>query len=225
MARFGPFRCDLGTRTKLVPNEPPSDGRSTVRGAIPAPRRTIGYVMREVKFQRDKFRELIVYIAERTKDDPSFGDVKLNKALYWSDVYGYTNLGRPVTGAKYQKETWGPVAAALVPVRQELEAEGRLRVEKRWVGSKWARVTVAVPPEADTSLFTREELEIVDEVIRQMGGQTAVGVSGDSHRESVGWNLVEMGEEIPYSSSLISKEAPSKETLARVRKAAARLGW
>src|SRR4051794_2460574 len=56
----------------------------------------ISTLMRPVSFNRDKFRELILYIAEQTEDDPSFGDTLLNKVLYWSDFRGYSELGQPV---------------------------------------------------------------------------------------------------------------------------------
>lgn len=180
--------------------------------------------MRPVEFNREKFRELIVYIAEKTADDPSFGDTHLNKALYWSDFFGYSHLGRPVTGARYQKLQYGPAARALWPVREELREEGALHIEEQPAGSMKRRITVA-DRAANVDLFLADELELVDDVIGQVKGHSAGTISELSHRQSHGWNIVDIGDDIPYETALISNDQPSEETLSRGRELAARLGW
>jgi uncharacterized phage-associated protein len=180
--------------------------------------------MAAVKYDPRKFQELVVYVAEQTADDPSFGDTNLHKVLYFSDFFGYVSLGAPLTGARYQKGKYGPTARPLLPARAALERKGDVRVESRQIGDSSQRVTRA-ERSANRDLFTDEELELVDDVIQRLRGRSAVSVSALSHRESPGWNLVGMGEDIPYSTALISREAPSEETLARGRERAARLGW
>lgn len=180
--------------------------------------------MAPVTYHPEKFRELIVYVAEKMGDDPNFGDTTLNKVLYFTDFFGYKRLGKPVTGARYQKGQFGPTARALLPARRALEEGGDLHTERHRAGDTSRRVTRA-ERSAQTDLFTEEELELVDDVIERLRGRTALNVSALSHRESPGWNLVDMGEDIPYSTALISSKAPSKETLARGRERAARLGW
>lgn len=180
--------------------------------------------MRTVTFNREKFRELIVYIAQKTGDDPGFGDTHLNKVLYWSDFFGYSHLGQPVTGARYQKLKYGPAARALIPVRDELEEEGALSVEPRQVGTMESRVTIAKRG-PDTSLFSPEELELVDELISQVKTRTAISISALSHQQSPGWNLVDIHEDIPYSTALISTEKPSGDVVARGKELTERFGW
>jgi hypothetical protein len=179
--------------------------------------------MRDDDYNREKFRELLIYIAQRT-GDRAFGDIRLNKALHFSDFYAYNRLGHAITGARYQKLPRGPCPRALLPVRQELEHEGAIRVERRRVGNKTATITVAQRP-ANTGLFTSEELAIVDEVVARLRRLSARQASDISHKESPGWNLVEMGEDIPYSTALISTERPPDHVLARGRELATRFGW
>ena len=64
--------------------------------------------MAPAKYDERKPGELIVLIASLSRDDPAFGDVKLNKLLFFSDFLAYTNLGQPITGAEYQKLDFGP---------------------------------------------------------------------------------------------------------------------
>ncbi|MDQ4040733.1 MAG: Panacea domain-containing protein [Actinomycetota bacterium] len=173
-------------------------------------------------FEREKFRELVVYIAEKTADDPSFGDTKFNKTLYWIDAFGYSHLGQPVTGARYFKLPKGPAARPLIPVRQELAAEGAVEVQEPT--SKYEPRLTRARRAPDLGLFTKEELALVDDIIRQISGFSAATISEVSH-DLPGWNLVALGEDIPYSTALISTEPLRDETMARVRTAAARLGW
>ena len=65
-------------------------------------------MMNNFEFEPDKFRELIVYICKKSEGDPTFGAVKLNKILYYADFAAYRILGKPITGAQYQKLREGP---------------------------------------------------------------------------------------------------------------------
>jgi hypothetical protein len=85
----------------------------------------------------DKFQELVLYICSRVEDDPRFGDVHLNKALFFSDAIALQDLGEPITSARYMKQPKGPVAANLLPARRAMEAAGD--VEVKMVGKR--RVT------------------------------------------------------------------------------------
>lgn len=82
-------------------------------------------------FNEAKFRALIVYVAEQSRDDPFFGATKLNKILYYSDFRAYRELGHSITGADYQKLDEGPAPRQLLPIRRALIAEGLIRIEAR----------------------------------------------------------------------------------------------
>jgi hypothetical protein len=171
-------------------------------------------------YERAKFQELIVFIARECADHPSFGDTYLNKALFFSDAVALQTLGRPITGARYQKLPFGPAARALLPVRDELVARGDLTVEM--VGTR--RVSRAVR-DADLGLFSEDEIAIVRQIIDALRGLWATEVSDLSHALSPGWKLVELNEDIPLESQFISTEPIPQETLERGRELAARFGW
>lgn len=175
-------------------------------------------------FEREKFRELVIYIAEQTVDDPWFGDTHLNKALYWADFTAYEAFGRPVTGARYFKLQHGPAAKPLLPVRDELAEEGALEIHEPPPGKRQARKTVSLRP-ANRDLFTDGELELVDRIVTDLRKQSAKTVRDIAHERSVGWNVVEMYDDIPYTTALVSMEDVSPETAESARQAVLRLGW
>jgi hypothetical protein len=169
-------------------------------------------------FERDKFRELIVFIAYRCADDPNFGDTFLNKALFFSDALALQHFGKPLTGARYQKLKWGPAPRALLPLRDELIEERVVTVEV--VGDR--RVTRATRDALP--VFSDEEVDLVEQVIDAFRGMWAIHVSDVSHELSPGWNLVEIGEDIPLESQFIARRV-SKATLERGRELAKQYGW
>lgn len=78
-------------------------------------------------FDRNRFKALFHYICWQCKSNPStLGAVKINKALWVADFTSYYRSGEPLTGTRYVKRQYGSVPSAIVPVLQELEAEGKI---------------------------------------------------------------------------------------------------
>lgn len=174
------------------------------------------------RYDKPRFREMVLYITTRTKDDPGFGDVHLNKALFHSDFTAFSRLGESITGAAYRKRQWGPAANALLPVRREMVADGLVKVTEP-VADDPHRITIPLRAPQD-DVFSPEQLAIVDEVIDGLTGRTAKQVSDESH-EHPGWQIVELDEEIPYTTGLISTRPVPDEVKEAGRSLATRFGW
>lgn len=150
----------------------------------------------------DRLRELILYIVARGGEDPLFGATKLNKILYYADFYSYAKFGKPITGVAYQKLENGPAPKRLLPVQEFMEKLGELDItKKQLLHGRWQKRFKALRP-ANKSLFTKEELELVDEIIADLSGKTAGQVSDESHM--LPWHLTEMNELIPYEFVFLS---------------------
>ena len=168
--------------------------------------------LRKFEFDADKFKELIVYIAENSADDPAFGAVKLNKILYYSDFDAYRLLGEPITGATYRKLQAGPAPKELLAARDELIEENRVRTESRpYFNRIQKRLVVLDGGASNIEMFSPGEREIIDSVIEFLGPMSAREASDYSHREP-GWLLAGEREEIPYESAGLSAEAWDQET-------------
>jgi hypothetical protein len=90
-----------------------------------------------VPYREDKLAELVLYIAKQTRGDQAAGATKLNKYLYFADFSAVRRLGRPITGADYQKLRFGPAPRRLTPVRERLLRTGDARLEER-TDALWA---------------------------------------------------------------------------------------
>lgn len=161
----------------------------------------------EIEFNRRKFAELLLYVAEESEDDPRFGATKLNKILYFSDFEAFGILGSPITGATYRRLERGPAPLEILPVLSQLQREGEAaRVETRYFHLTQKRVKPLRSP--DLSLFRADEIAIVDSVIYELRTLNASEVSALSHLE-VGWQIARDGEVIPYHSAYLSDRSPT----------------
>ncbi len=164
-------------------------------------------------FDRKKFRELILYIAERSDDDPRFGATKLNKILYFSDFKAFGLFGRPITGATYVRLDRGPVPREILHELREMETAGDIRRERRhYFNYVQKRVRARRQSEAD-EVLSAQERTLVDSVIDELRQLSASDVSALSHLE-LGWQVAADREEIPYETAYISDRQPTAREMA-----------
>ncbi len=148
-----------------------------------------------------KFRELILFISERSEGDAPFGSVKLNKLLFYADFLAYLKFGKAITWQKYQKLDQGPCPRRMVPVLRELEEDEEIvQVDRNYHGYTQKRVIALREP--DLSVFSADEIALVTQILDEFKGMNAKQVSDTSH-DFIGWQLAELGEDIPYEVALV----------------------
>jgi hypothetical protein len=114
--------------------------------------------------------------------------------------------GEPITGAEYIKEKHGPIPRTALPARRELEREGRLVMRQAPLKKKKGTFKKPVALAAsDTSVFTREELTIVDAVIRRFWSMSTRKVRKLSHESAV-FHSRDIGDPIPYETIFVHRE-------------------
>lgn len=168
-----------------------------------------------------RFRELIIYVSRKCEQDPHFGAVKLNKILYHSDFRAFERFGVPLTGVRYFRLKAGPAPRALLPVRRELQSEGAIRLEIVDRGYDQHRTVALREPVIEH--FTRDELDIVDGVIRELWDQTATQVSDASH--DIRWRTLNNRDDLPYEFAFLSNDPISDGEIERTEELAAEFGW
>ncbi len=167
-----------------------------------------------MRYDEAKFRELLLYVADRLRGDRAGGATKLNKVLFFAE---FTHLRRHhavISGCEFQKLAHGPAPRQLLPVRHRLIAAGDAElVEEDFLGRPQQRLVPRRP--ADLSGFTEAELASIDDVLEQLGGMTGTQVSDLSHQEP-GWRLTEIGETIPFATAFLDFPQVPTEVSARL---------
>jgi Protein of unknown function (DUF4065) len=170
-----------------------------------------------------KLAELILYISQKCADDPTYGSVKLNKILCFSDFLFHAYHHRGITNVEYQKLPNGPAPRPLVSVRDYLIKNGALGMQEVQLrgGHVQKRPVNLRPP--DLSKFNGAEIAVVDGFIEQFKGASADRTSEISH-ELVGWLVVDENETIPYRTFLFSNPPISDEERTRARELKSKMG-
>lgn len=158
-----------------------------------------------------KLREMIVYLAKRSADDPRFGRVKLAKLLFFCDFGSYSEFGEPITGACYRKKPHGPLADEELLALRDLKDSGSVSVEEVGV-YVYTQKRIVAKRDADISWLTPDQHTLIDEVIRRHWDDDATDLSNLSHTFP-GWGLAAMNEVIPYHTVFISREAPTQSDI------------
>lgn len=168
------------------------------------------------EFNRGKFKELVLYLSQASSEDEGFGMVKLNKLLYRADFEGFRLLGTPITGETYVKQEYGPVAADLPIILDELAASGYIIWEHPERGP-FKRDVPSAAAKPDMKAFTEPELEIINRTLDELSAHGGKSVSEWSHETSVGWQVMQLTEPIPYETALLSLEPLEEGVLSALR--------
>jgi hypothetical protein len=169
-----------------------------------------------------RLREAILYVSKACVEAPFFGLVKLNKIIWRADFDSFTQRGQPVTGRQYQKLKRGPAPVEMLPLLNELQAEGHLRIENIRQAQYQEQRPIALSDPILT-LFSRQDLDHFDRAVAIYWSMTGKEVSDLSH--GVAWKTREDGEALPYESAYLSDEPVEGGQRGRLLKLAAEHGW
>lgn len=167
----------------------------------------------------EKLKRLIHYVAWKAGKRDWFGATKLYKVLWFADARQFVLTKKPITGAIYIREKYGPVPKHVMIAREQLEKEGAIRITKE---DKLTRIVAVKVP--DVSIFSTEELRTVDYWIEYIDREhTATSISDKSH--DYGWDIAKMGEELPLYAILANRiHDPDERELGQLRQRAKELG-
>lgn len=152
---------------------------------------------------KERLRELMLFISDRCENDPTFGAIKLNKILFFSDFFSFAEHSRAITGVPYRKYMQGPVPTVLKRLRDKMEQSGEIAIrKKKYLGGIQHRVVPLREPDLDK--FNAHDIVMVEQVIEAFWGRSATEVSKLSHDRA--WRNASEGEAIPYEAAFVSDE-------------------
>ncbi len=150
-----------------------------------------------------KLEALTHYICYKCQDPTVLGSTKLNKILWYSDVIALQMRGEAITGETYVKKQFGPVPRHILETLKKLEKQGDIVIRQTDYHGYSKRDLIAMT-RPDFSMFTSEEISIVDDVLREVCyNHTATSISLATHDDI--WKLADIGEEIPLETAFASE--------------------
>lgn len=153
-----------------------------------------------------KIKDMILYVSDKSKDDPAFGSTKLNKILFTADFYYYGLTGKSITNSTYIHLDRGPAPKGMVDILNELIQEGKIEIkDAMYWGFKQKRVFPKVT--YNLSGFSENEKSFVDAVIKKFELWNGSELTNWTHA-LIPWILTSKNEEIPYHSIFMLQDIP-----------------
>ncbi len=172
--------------------------------------------------KEDRLRELILYISKKLSNDDHFGQIKLNKVVFFSDFTAFGRLGKTITGLEYQHLDEGPALRAMLPIQGRMKTAKILVIEPRSLYGYTLDRPISLR-DPDLKGFSGEEIAIVDAWIDRLRPMTAKQASNLSHN-TFGWRSTKNGETIDPRSVFISWRKPSAADTERGQELAKEYG-
>ena len=162
-----------------------------------------------------RLRQLILYVAIKSRDAARFGRIKLNKVLWKSDFDSFAARGVPVTGSAYQRLRLGPAPKSMLPLYNDMLRQGWISEDITDFGDDIVERRPVALLDPDMSYFNFQDLEFVDAAISYYWTLTGMETSDDSH--GVAWQTRTDNEPIPYEAALLSDRRPGLPQMQRLR--------
>jgi len=166
-----------------------------------------------IKPNDEKFRELLLFIAERSEKDPHFGAIKVNKLLFYCDFLAYLTLGQPITGHEYFALKQGPAPKYGTRIRQQMIADGEIAIQRKETVAGTQIRTVALR-QPNPKVFSSEEVALITQVLQEYRASSGSELSERSHKFA-GWSLAKEKESIPYAVALVGNRLPTHDEIQR----------
>lgn len=144
------------------------------------------------KFDLERLENLIGYIASRVNN---LYKTSLNKYLWYIDFVNYKNNLQSITGLRYARFTYGPIIEGknygLI-----LYLDNKFEKEIKEINYNEI-VKIKSKNNYDLSLFSKDEIKVIDEVIELLKNKTVTKISDLSHEERA-WIETKDNELISY---------------------------
>ena len=147
----------------------------------------------------EKFKQMYFYILRH------FGEgvtkTKLAKLLYLTDFsHFYDNLS-PMSGVRYVRRDYGPVADIFFELTEDLYDKGKINIEPL----DYALMIKLTSKDQEYSLLSDEEKDLMDKICSFWKDKRTNEIVNFTHEQKP-WKMCRDGEYIPYS--LIIQEDP-----------------
>lgn len=169
------------------------------------------------RMQLTKLANIVLFFSQNCKH---LGLTKLNKLLYYLDIFSLKETGRTATGQDYMKYPQGPVPEVYNRLKELLDKtesagyhdifEDFIEVNAR---EYYGKVLFQITPRGkfDPKYFSNFELKLMEFVVEKYSKLSAKQLSEQTHKEKP-WELAEDFE--PIDLKLFFKDSISKEEYA-----------
>ena len=168
--------------------------------------------MYQPEFDPHKMRELVLLIANHSREDQPIHTNKIGIMMYYSDTRAYRKIGAAISGATYRNMLAGPQPSEYAQQQHNMHQHGDITIT---TDLSIMNVQQYISPNrtAKLNVFTPEQLVIINDVVDQYGHLSLEDVS-ETARKEIGYRTMKPYENIPYYMSWFSPKPLTQEQIA-----------
>ncbi|MEI7424741.1 MAG: Panacea domain-containing protein [Candidatus Staskawiczbacteria bacterium] len=150
-----------------------------------------------VKINEKKYKNLILFFANKIKNG-TLGKLKIMKLLYFLDFDFFEKYGQPISGDEYLRFDNGPIPRMAEKILKGMNGK-EIKITKRKVGIGYNDQQHIEPlKEFDMSLFSKEELMMMEEIAGKWEKFSGTDMKNASHGEAP-WIATKPNNVIDYN--------------------------
>ncbi|MFC1623552.1 type II toxin-antitoxin system antitoxin SocA domain-containing protein, partial [Patescibacteria group bacterium] len=145
----------------------------------------------------DKFKQVLLYVLEKTGGKPNVGMTVLYKLLYFIDFDYYEKYHEQLMGLTYIKNHHGPTPKEFVKVVEDMKENGEIEEIKSKYFKHDQKKFLPIS-KSDLSVLSVLEKEMIDNVLLRYSDKSATELSNLSHIDTP-WAVAEkQGDVLEY---------------------------
>ena len=129
------------------------------------------------EYSLSKVKNLILYLSQNT-----ILKTKLLKELFYCDFISYKNIGKSITGLEYKKYQFGPVPRNYEQILNKLIQSKSISLNLI-IDSDYECTQISSIEKPNTKDFAKEELDIINRVIKYFKNYSSKKIVDYSHKE------------------------------------------
>ncbi len=129
------------------------------------------------EYSLSKIKNLILYLSQNT-----ILKTKLLKELFYCDFISYKNIGKSITGLEYKKYQFGPVPRNYEQILNKLIQSKSISLNLI-IDSDYECNQISSIEKPNTKDFSKEELDIINRVIKYFKNYSSKKIVDYSHKE------------------------------------------
>lgn len=157
------------------------------------------------KFNKEKFKQVLLYVLERCGAKANVGETVLYKLLYFADFNYYELFEDYLTGAAYRKISYGPAPCDFKNVIEEMISEGQVKkFTAEYYGKPQKKYIPLVNADINKWNWSAREKQVIDDVIERLSSMDAITISEYSHND-IPWEVTKDKEIMKYDTVFYRK--------------------
>ena len=149
-------------------------------------------------FNKDKFKQVLLYVLGKCGAKPNVGETVLYKLLYFIDFNYYELFEEPLMGESYRRIKFGAAPCHFNSVVEEMIEAGEIKkLTADYYGQRQKKYLPLIFP--DLSKISAGEKQVIDSVLDNLSSKDAATLTNYSH-EDMPWKMAQDKEIIDYES-------------------------